>query len=160
MFGGSASTMEECRAEAVGIYLCVQPRVLSIFGHGAAGAEDIVYVNWLNMARAGLLALQFYSPATKAWGQAHMQVCSIVITIASTSPWSSMQARFVLLRVMLEAGAGFVDIRGFDAGTGTVALDEGDAGVHIVLDRTKIRSVGVPAVGDFLRRLQARRSLH
>lgn len=51
--------MEECRAEAVGLVLCVVPEVLRIFGHGdAAEAEEIVYVNWLNMARAGLLALQ------------------------------------------------------------------------------------------------------
>lgn len=144
-----------CRAEAVGIYLCVYPEVLKIFGHPVDGAYthtcthtrtyaqvqmtafgmachhipqfttashpcqpfpsenpqirsrtciraggdglDIVYVNWLNMARAGLLALQYYTPATKQWGQAHMQ------------------ARYALLRVMLEAGQGFVEIKGMAA---------------------------------------------
>jgi hypothetical protein len=53
----------------VGIFLCVHSNVLSIFGHGGKKAEDISYVNWLNMARAGLLALEFYRPATGSWGQ-------------------------------------------------------------------------------------------
>ena len=39
-----------------------------------SGGEDIMYINWLHMARAGLMALEFYSPDTKAWRQAHMQV--------------------------------------------------------------------------------------
>ena len=28
-----------------------------------------MYVNWLNMVRAGVVALEFYSPDTKKWGQ-------------------------------------------------------------------------------------------
>lgn len=40
-------------------------QVLSIFGHEGQKAEDIKYINWLNMARAGLLALEFYSPETQ-----------------------------------------------------------------------------------------------
>jgi len=42
-----------------------------IFGYGEDG-DDIIYVNWLNMVRAGLCALEFYSPETRAWRQAHM----------------------------------------------------------------------------------------
>ena len=38
------------------------------------------------VARAGLLALEFYSPDTKSWRQAHMQ------------------ARYAIFRVLLEAG--------------------------------------------------------
>jgi hypothetical protein len=130
--GSLASTMEECRAEAVGLVLCPQPEVLRIFGHvEAAEAEEIVYANWLNMARAGLLALQYYTPAAKSWGQAHMQ------------------ARHALLRVMLEAGGGLAEIVGADAPT-----VEGEAGVHVRLDRNRIRTIGVPAVSDFLHKLQ------
>lgn len=174
VFGSLASTMEECRAEAVGLYLCVEPKVLEIFGHAhshgapaagaaeggaggaspapaaaAADADDIVYVNWLNMARAGLLALQVYTPSPSgaggSWGQAHMQ------------------ARYVLLRVMLEAGGGLLELPGLDkilaAGrAGAAACAEGDAGLHVRLDRSKIRSVGIPAVGAFLRRLQVAKS--
>ncbi|RYY35824.1 hypothetical protein EON62_02215, partial [archaeon] len=139
VFGSYASAMEECRAEAVGIYLCVHREVLSIFGHADdAEAEDVVYINWLNMARAGLLGLQFYTPETSKWGQAHMQ------------------ARFVLLRVMLEAGEDFVTLVGADKACATG--EEGDAGVHIRLDASKIHSVGVPAVARFLSQLQVYKS--
>lgn len=138
VFGGLASTMEECRAEGVGLHLCVFPEVLSIFGHpvlqGQQEVTDITYVNWLNMARAGLLALQFYTPATGTWGQAHMQ------------------ARYALLQVMLRAGGGLVDA----VAAGTVI--EGDGGVHVRLDRSKILSVGVPAIASFLRQLQVYKS--
>lgn len=44
----------------------------SIFGHEDEDGDDIVYINWLNMVRAGLLALEFYTPETRAWRQAHM----------------------------------------------------------------------------------------
>ncbi|TFJ82224.1 hypothetical protein NSK_006553 [Nannochloropsis salina CCMP1776] len=128
-FPGFGSSYEECRAELVGIFLCVQTRVLSIFGHEGDKAQDILYVNWLNMARAGLLALEFYRPETGSWGQAHMQ------------------ARFCILRVLLEAGKGLV----------TLAPDE-EKGLTVSLDRTKILEVGVPAVADFLRRIQVYKS--
>lgn len=36
---------------------CVNKEVLKIFGHEGADGDDIVYANWLSMARAGLLAL-------------------------------------------------------------------------------------------------------
>ena len=50
---------EECRAECVGIYLCVNKDVLKVFGFEGEEASTITYINWLNMARAGLLALQY-----------------------------------------------------------------------------------------------------
>lgn len=152
MFSHLASSIEECRAEAVGIYLCPQPKVLPIFGYDANSQEamDVVYVNWLNMARAGLLALLYYTPEKSLWGQAHMQ------------------GRYALLQVMLEAGEGFCQIKGFDHTGNTKSfdsqdvkngkVDEGDSRVHITIDRTKIESVGVPAVGRFLEKLQAYKS--
>lgn len=42
---------------------------LRIFGFEGADAEDVIYVNWLNMVRAGLLALEFYTPETASWRQ-------------------------------------------------------------------------------------------
>ena len=51
-------------------HCCVCPLHCSIFGYEGSAAEDIVYVNWLNTVRAGLLALEFYSPETKKWRQA------------------------------------------------------------------------------------------
>ena len=123
------SSYEECRAELVGIYLCVNEKVLSIFGHEGEKAQDILYVNWLNMARAGLMALEFFRPQTGTWGQAHMQ------------------ARFCILRVMLEAGQDFV----------TITPDE-EKGVIITLDRSKIMTVGLPAVEIFLKKIQVYKS--
>ena len=35
--------------------------------------EDIVYVSFLLMARAGIRALEYYDPSTGKHGQAHMQ---------------------------------------------------------------------------------------
>ncbi|XP_060070560.1 dipeptidyl peptidase 3-like [Ylistrum balloti] len=128
-----ASSYEECRAECVGIYLCLSAEVLRIFGHTDDAADDVIYINWLNMVRAGLLALEFYSPETGAWRQAHMQ------------------ARFVILRVLLEAGKGLVTIKYFTAA-------DGSEDMLLKLDRSKIISVGKPAIGDFLRKLQVYKS--
>lgn len=35
--------------------------------------ENVQYIMYLLMARAGLRALEYYDPATKKHGQAHMQ---------------------------------------------------------------------------------------
>jgi len=136
-FGKIASQYEECRAESAGIYLCLESSILTIFGIDDASDEqvhDIQYINWLLMAHAGLKGLEFYSPETCQWRQAHM--C----------------ARFVLLQVMLEAGEGLVALR-------RTTGDDGQPDVEVVLDRAKIRSVGRPAVGKFLLALQAYKSL-
>lgn len=58
-----------------------------------------------------------------------------------------MQARFVILRVLLEAGEGLVTV------TPTTGSD-GRPDARVRLDRSKIRSVGKPALERFLRRLQ------
>lgn len=120
-----SSSYEECRAELVGMYLCPNKDVLSIFGHVGNKADDICYINWLHMARAGILALLFWSPETKRWGQAHMQ------------------ARFAILRCMLEAGEGFVTVQKNENGE-----------TFLSMDRSKIDSVGVTAIGNFLQRVQ------
>lgn len=90
VFGTLASSLEECRAECVGVLLSADLDFQKIFGFEGSQAEDIMYVNWLNMARAGALALEFYSPEQEKWRQAHMQ------------------ARFAILRTFLAAGESFV----------------------------------------------------
>ncbi|KAM4546467.1 dipeptidyl peptidase 3 [Fundulus diaphanus] len=132
-FSTIASTYEECRAECVGLYLCLNKQVLSIFGHDAQDAEDVVYVNWLSMVRAGLLGLEFYTPESKSWRQAHMQ------------------ARFVILRVLLEAGEGLV---GLEEVTG----QDGKPDARVTLDRSKINTVGKNAIHRFLCKLQVFKS--
>ena len=61
-----------------------------------------------------------------------------------------MQARYVILRVLLEAGEGLVQLTSL---TGS----DGKPDVLITLDRTKIEAVGRPAIGNFLRKLQVSR---
>ncbi len=50
----------------------------SIFGFEGTEAENIFYINWLNMVRAGLLGLEYYTPETKKWRQvriSHVRPC-------------------------------------------------------------------------------------
>ena len=51
---------------------CLHVRMVDVnrvFGHEGNQADDIIYINWLNMARAGLLALEFYTPENAKWRQ-------------------------------------------------------------------------------------------
>jgi len=137
LFGKLASSYEECRAECAGIYLCLEPVVLEVFGFANATSDavhDIQYINWLLMVRAGITGLEFYTPETESWRQAHMR------------------ARFVILRVLLEAGEGLVTIQ---RSTG----DDGKPDFCVLLDRSKIPTVGKPAIGRFLLALQVNKSL-
>jgi len=133
-FGKIASPYEECRAECCGIYLCLEKQVLEVFGHSdvvEGQVHDIVYTNWLLMVRAGLTGLEFYTPETGAWRQAHMN------------------ARYVILRVLLEAGQGLVKLE----------VNEANDDVTIQLDRSLIPTVGKTAIGEFLNKLQIFKSL-
>eukprot|EP00656_Telonema_subtile_P015366 TRINITY_DN18030_c0_g1_i2.p1 TRINITY_DN18030_c0_g1~~TRINITY_DN18030_c0_g1_i2.p1 ORF type:complete len:177 (-),score=41.46 TRINITY_DN18030_c0_g1_i2:328-858(-) len=86
------------------------------------------------MVHAGLRGLEFYTPETKGWRQAHMQ------------------ARYVILRVLLEAGEGLVTLDRKDGA-------DGNPDVEVVLDRSMVATVGKRAVGEFLLKLQAYKSL-
>lgn len=130
VFGGVAASYEECRAECVAMVLGVDKEILSIFGHDQ-DADDIMYIEYLQMARAGLLALEFWDPKSKKWGQAHMQ------------------ARYSILQSFLSAGDKFVTFS-------YNAKDKSD--LVISLDRTKILSHGKPAVSDYLTKLHVYKS--
>ncbi|KAJ7774615.1 peptidase family M49-domain-containing protein [Mycena maculata] len=74
VLGEVSSSMEECRAEAVALYLCSNPEILDIFKYTKKqDIEDVQYVSFLWMARAGVRALEFWDPVSKKHGQAHMQ---------------------------------------------------------------------------------------
>lgn len=129
VFGSLAGSYEECRAETVALYLITDKKVLDIFGHGETGeanGDDVAYVAYLMMARAGLLALEFYDPVSKRWGQPHMQ------------------ARYSILQCFLQAGHGFVKLE-------SSKPDYSD--LIISLDRSQIATVGKQAVGDYLQKL-------
>ncbi|KAI1698765.1 peptidase family m49 domain-containing protein [Ditylenchus destructor] len=92
-----------------------------------------MYTNWMSEIRAGLVALEYFQPDSKTWGQAHCY------------------ARYVLFRVCLEAGQGFVTV------TETTGHD-GQPNLHFKLDRSKIMDVGFPAMEEFLKKLQGDKS--
>ncbi|KIL69741.1 hypothetical protein M378DRAFT_1049236 [Amanita muscaria Koide BX008] len=74
VLGEVSSSMEECRAETVALYLVSNSDILKIFSYvDKQDVEDIQYVTFLLMARAGLRALEFYDPKIGKHGQAHMQ---------------------------------------------------------------------------------------
>ena len=140
LFAALSSSYEECRAECVAMALSCDFGILSIFGFGD-GTEDInskagevLYASYLSMALAGVVALEFWDPKAKNWGQAHMQ------------------ARFSILKVFLEAGGAFCELE--------CSYHESDGrkegaleGLTIRLDRTKILEFGRPAVEDYLQKL-------
>jgi len=126
VFGAIAASYEECRAELVAMYLATEPAILETFGHSTPEAQsDVAYAAYLQMARAGLLALEYWDPATAKWGQAHMQ------------------ARFSILKCFLDAGLArivYTDKTGF-------------SDLVIELDRTQLPiapGAGHPAVARYL----------
>lgn len=195
----------------------------SIFGHEGQDADDVVYINWLSMVRAGLLGLEFYTPESKSWRQVMLallpsilncsevfvctffveglifarawccvtrvymkgpradplQMCSLrrdrfrfvpagflfcslhkvrlclhelveAYTAYVTRTYVSqahMQARFVILRVLLEAGEDLVSLE-------EVTGQDGKPDARIRLDRSKIHTVGKSAIHRFLCKLQ------
>ncbi|KAF3917125.1 hypothetical protein ABW20_dc0107128 [Dactylellina cionopaga] len=127
VFGPTAASYEECRAECVAMYLCPDKEILGVFGHtDETEAMDVLYISYLQMARAGLLALEFWDPKTKKWGQAHMR------------------ARYSILQCFLSAGDNFVVLD-------STTADHSD--LTIRLDRTKITSHGLKAVEKYLQKL-------
>lgn len=73
-FGPLSSSYEECRAEAVGLYLSLDNDIMKIFNHEGDEAEEIMYVNWLSLVWTGAgRGLEWWEPG-RGWLQAHAQV--------------------------------------------------------------------------------------
>ena len=68
VFTSMGSSYEECRAECVGLHLCLVPGVTEIFGYSGAQAKDIKYANWVSMILSGL---KEFSPVGGEWEQSH-----------------------------------------------------------------------------------------
>lgn len=84
-FGKLSSSYEECRAECVGLYLSNFREMHDIFGDSSEW-EDVCYVSWLWMIRAGISGLLAYDPKENKWLQAHSH------------------ARYAIYRVLESAG--------------------------------------------------------
>ncbi|AOA60636.1 GQ67_01822T0 [Komagataella phaffii] len=128
VFGSIAGSAEECRAESVAMFLVTNRELLEIFGYSTKEEQDnIIHISFLQMARAGLVALEQWDPKTRKWGQPHMQ------------------ARYAILRTFLDAGEDFVTLKYTKGG------DFSD--LRIELDESKISTVGQKAIGNFLQQL-------
>lgn len=80
VLGAVSSSFEECRAETVALYLVSNREILDIFGYkDAQEIDDIQFITFLLMARAGLRGLEFYDPKAKKHLQAHMQARSVFV---------------------------------------------------------------------------------
>ena len=106
--------------------------ILQLFGFGDGKADmnseagDVLFTAYLQMARAGIAALEFWDPKSRKWGQAHMQ------------------ARFSILRTFLNAGVEFCQLE----------WEKDDlSDLTIRLERDRILDLGRPAVNDYLQKL-------
>jgi dipeptidyl-peptidase-3 len=132
VFGPIAASYEECRAECVAMALSCEFPILALFGFGDgkvdmhSEAGDVLFTAYLQMARAGIAALEFWDPKSRKWGQAHMQ------------------ARFSILRTFLNAGVEFCQLE----------WEKDDlSDLTIRLERDRILDLGRPAVDDYLQKL-------
>ncbi|SCU87324.1 LADA_0E03334g1_1 [Lachancea dasiensis] len=133
-FGQLAGAFEECRAEVVAMYLITNRDLLKIFGYKTVEDQNnIIHAGFLQMARAGLLALEFWDPSTGKWGQAHMQ------------------ARFSIMKTFLRHTQ--------DDGFFQLSHTKDDfSDLQIKLDQSKIETVGHAAMKDYLTSLHVYKS--
>ncbi|KAJ7046776.1 aflatoxin-detoxifizyme [Mycena alexandri] len=133
VLGEVSSSMEECRAEAVALYLASNIEILNIFKYtDQKDIEDIQYISFLLMARAGVRALEYYDPDTKKHGQAHMQ------------------ARLGIMQHLLQSGlVSLEEVRDKDGGL---------ENLFVRVDRSRVLSEGKTVMGKLLVELQVRKS--
>lgn len=126
VFGLTAGSYEECRAELVALYLILKlPReVLPIFGIAEADFDDVTFIATVLMARAGIAALELWDPLLKKWGQPHSQ------------------ARFAILKQLHQAGVVLLDSQAAD-------FDD----LVITVHRDKLGQPAVDALGELLQDL-------
>jgi len=134
IFTSLGSTYEECRAESVGLYLSTFLEILKVFGHSGKEAHEILYINWVSMILSGVKGMETFNTESTKWGQAHSQ------------------ARFVILRVLLEHAPDLLEIQM------VTNKEDGKPDLLITVERDEILTVGKKAMEDFLIKLQVFKS--
>lgn len=125
-FGALAGPFEECRAEVIAMYLITNRKILQIFGfQSKQDQDDVIYAGYLQMCRAGLLALEFWDPSTGKWGQPHMQ------------------ARFSIMKTFLQ----------YSPNPAFLSLKHDEGQLSIKLDRSLIETAGHECIKDYLMHL-------
>jgi len=133
VFGDLAASYEECHAELVAMYLGGEKDLMSIFGHASdQEAEDVLYIQYLQMAHAGLFSVEAWDAKSRKWRLAYSQ------------------ARYFILQVLISAGDGFV--------TFSHSLPD-MSDLTISIDRSKILTHGRKAVGKYLTKLHVYKSI-
>ncbi|KAL3699177.1 hypothetical protein R1sor_017199 [Riccia sorocarpa] len=145
VFGDLSSSFEECRAECVGLFFSTHPEAMEAVGYTGQEAEDLMYVNWLMMIRAGFLAIEIYYADTGIWPQEHAQGrFAIFHTLLAASELDSHEN--AQKDGNHERKSDFIQI-----------LRRGSRKVILRVNRNKIRTVGVPALKTLLMKLQVYR---
>lgn len=124
VFSDLYGAMEECRADCVSIYLSSFDEVLrGLFPQikEPRVLDDIRYSTWLDICIGGLRSIELFDFQSMQWGQSHRQ------------GW------FVITKILLQAGNGLLELR-----------KGADGKTRVHLDRSKILTVGKPALGKFL----------
>lgn len=127
MFGATLGSFEECRAELVALYLILYKptEVLPIFDiTGDEAQKDLQLIATILMARAGILALEFWDLESKKWGQPHMQ------------------ARFGIFKCLHKAGVVSLKYTKED-------FDD----LELVTDPSKLNTEAVEALREYLHKL-------
>ncbi|KAI0102846.1 dipeptidyl peptidase III [Nemania sp. FL0031] len=127
IFGTLATSIEECRAMLVSLYLIDNKELLSIFGHDdttAITADDLHYYTYLQIGVEGLQGLAYYNSEQKTWGEAHKR------------------AHWAILKHLLLNGEGVIKV-GWDKSRELI----------VKVDRSKMLSDGKRSLGEFLRNL-------
>ncbi|CAI4050970.1 hypothetical protein SKDZ_15G1000 [Saccharomyces kudriavzevii ZP591] len=127
-FGQLAGPFEECRAEVIAMFLITNRKILDIFGfHDEESQNNVVYAGYLQMARAGLLALEYWNPKTGKWGQPHMQ------------------ARYSIMKTFMKHSTSENFLR--------LEINDAKDDFTIKLDESLIKTVGHECVKDYLQHL-------
>jgi dipeptidyl-peptidase III len=130
-FGRMGSSYEECRAECVGLYLACNRDMHRVFGNNDEEWKDIMYTSWMWMIKGGIESMVAFNVDKNNWSQAHCQ------------------ARYVIYKVLTEAGNDFVKVE----------LTENGTNFLVKVDKDKIESVGLPALKNFLMKLNVYKSI-